>query len=204
VGRHQLLSDGSSIPLAYLGLVGNAPLLVPGLETAHVHEPMESEAAAKQHLRLGTPWRLAISQEFAREQPERAKKKLEAIGVTALVALDPTHLPEDAETHAFRSSDGLTLWVRELSPSPAYPFRGPGQRLPNGALLTPSPDNVRPTRPLAAKQTPDGWVLSPPVPWRYVVSGVLGVVAALALLVLPSLRRARGSKATAPTDPLNG
>jgi hypothetical protein len=204
VGRHQLLSDGSPIPLAYLGLVGNAPLLVPGLETAHVHEPMESEAAAKQHLRLGTPWRLAISQEFAREQPERLKTKVEAIGVTALVALDPTHLPDDAETRPFRSSDGLTLWVRELSPSPAYPFRGPGQRLPSGALLVPSRANVRPTRPLEAKQTPSGWVLSPPIPWLYLVSGALGLAAAVALLVLPLQRRAPGSKATTPTEPVNG
>jgi hypothetical protein len=203
VGRHQLLSDGSPVPLAYLGLIGNAPLLVPGLETAHLHEPMESEAAAKQHHRLGTPWRVAVSQDFTREQPELAKKKLEAIGVTALVALDPTHLPEDAETRPFRSSDGLTLWVRELSPSPPYPFRGSGQRLPSGALLAPSRANVRPTRPLDAKLTPNGWLLSPPVPWLYVVSGALGVVAAVGLLVLPRRRRAPGS-ATAPAEPISG
>lgn len=190
VGRHQLLSDGSPIPLAYLGLVGNAPLLVRGLETAHLHEPMESEAAAKEHLRLGTPWRLALSQEHIRERTEAATRKLEAIGVTALVALDPTHLPEDALTRAFQSSDGRKLWVRELSPSPPYPLRGPGKRLEDGTLLVPSPDDVRPTRPLEAKQTAAGWVLTPPVPWAYVLGTVLGVVAALALLVLPARRTA--------------
>jgi hypothetical protein len=190
VGRHQLLSDGSPVPLAYLGLVGNAPLLVPGLETAHLHEPMESEAAAKHHHRLGTPWRIAVSQDFVREQPELARQKLESIGVTALVALDPSHLPEDAGTRPFRSSDGRTLWVRELSPSPPYPLRGPGERLPGGALLVPARDSVRPTRPLEATLTPNGWVLAPPVPWRYVVPGALGIVAALGLLVWPLRRRA--------------
>lgn len=190
VGRHQLLSDGSPVPLAYLGLVGNAPLLVPGLESAHLHEPMESEAAAKHHHRLGTPWRIAVSQDFVREQPELARAKLESIGVTALVALDPTHLPEDAGTRPFRSSDGRTLWVRELSPSPPYPLSGPGKRLPGGALLVPALDSVRPTRPLEATRSPDGWVLSPPVPWRYVLPGALGIVAALGLLLWPSRKPA--------------
>jgi hypothetical protein len=203
VGRHRLLSDGSPVPLAYLGLVGNAPLLVPGLETAHLHEPMESEAAAKHHLRLGTPWRVAVSQDFAREQPELAQKTLEAIGVTALVALDPTHLPDDAETRPFRSSDGRTLWVRELSPSPPYPLTGPGERLPSGALLVPSPDGIRPTRPLEAERTPDGWLLSPPVPWAYVVAGALGILAAIALLVVPRPRRSRAS-ARGAAQPVNG
>ncbi len=204
VGRHQLLSDGSPVPLAYLGLVGNAPLLVPGLETAHLHEPMESEAAAKQHHRLGTPWRIAISQDFAHDHPDLVRAKLEAIGVTALVALDPTHLPEDAATRPFRSSDGRTLWVRELSPSPAYPLRGPGERLPNGDLLVASPNDVRPTRPLDAKQTPQGWRLSPPVPWLFVIPGVLGVAAALALLVVPIRRRAASAAVPAPPEPANG
>jgi hypothetical protein len=197
VGRHDLLSDGSAVPLAYLGLVGNAPLLVPALETAHLHEPMESEAAARQHLRLGTPWRLAVPQGIMRERPELAKEKLEAIGVTALVALDPAHLPDDGDTRPFRSSDGLTLWVRELSPSPPYPLRGPGERLPSGALLVPSRDNVRPTRPLEAKRTPHGWVLAPKIPWLYVVAGAMGVVGAVALL-LPSLRRHANARVSTP------
>jgi hypothetical protein len=188
VGRHALLSDGSPVPLAYLGLVGNAPLLVPGLETAHLHEPMESEAAAAQHLRLGTPWRIAVPEDFLHEEPE-AKKKLEAIGVTALVALDPKHLPDDAGTRPFRGSDGLTLWVRELSPSPPYPLKGPGERLSSGALLVPSPDNVRTTRPLDARRTSAGWVLSPPVPWSYVVCTMLGIAAALVLLLVPDRSR---------------
>jgi hypothetical protein len=199
VGRHRLLSDGSPVPLAYLGLVGNAPLLVPGLETAHLHEPMESEAAARQHFRLGTPWRLAVPRGIMRQESELSK--LESIGVTALVALDPAHLPADADTRPFRSSDGLTLWVRELSPSPPYPLRAPGERLPSGALLVPSRDNVRPTRPLEAKRTPSAWLLSPPVPWIYVALGAMGVAAAIALLTLPFGRRAKVP--STPAEPVN-
>lgn len=199
VGRHHLLSDGSPVPLAYLGLVGNAPLLVPGLETAHLHEPMESEAAAKEHLRLGTPWRITVSPDYLREQPELATKKLEAIGVTALVALDPTHLPQDSRTRAFRSIDGRSLWVRELEPTLAYPLRGPGERLPGGALLVPSLSSVRPTRPLVSKQTAAGLVLTPQVPWAYVLAGVVGVLASVSLLVAP-LRRRDAAPTAVPGD----
>jgi hypothetical protein len=182
VGRYQLLSDRSSVPLAYLGMVGNAPLLVRGLETAHLHEPMESEAAARQHLRLGTPWRVAVSPEFVRDRNELAEQKLAAIGVTALVALDPEHLPADARTRTFRSVDGGLLYVRELRPSPAYPLLGPGRRLPGGTLLVPNAASVRTTRPLEAKRTSAGVELAPPVPWAYVGGTVLGVLASLALL----------------------
>ncbi len=203
VGRHRLLSNGAPVPLAYAGLVGNAPLLVPGLETAHIHEPLESEAAAREHWRLTTPWRSAVPQEIFVEEPERARRSLEAVGVTAVVALDPKLFPADVRTRTFVSDRGRKLWVRELSPSPPYPLRGPGERLPDGSLRVADPESLRKTRPLVVSRDAGAFVARPPLPWAYLVLGLLGGLAALAFALAPfrggTLRRElrRG----APSEP---
>jgi hypothetical protein len=82
-------------------------------------------------------------------------------------------------------------------------LRGQGKRLPGGALLVPSPEDVRPTRPLESRQTRAGWVLSPPVPWIYVASSAAGILAAV-VLVVSLLRRREVEPVPAPEPTLNG
>lgn len=152
-----------ALPLPYLGLVGNAPLLS-GLETAHIYEPLESARAAKAHFSLNLPWRQAVPEANYAADPRRVEEALRRAGAQALLCPYPDVL---AGGRGVRDGLGRTLFVKRLEDGPGpFPwarFRGqdlPLDRLPGGGLRTrvplPEPPALLVPRDLAWRPLPDG------------------------------------------------
>jgi hypothetical protein len=178
------------LPLPYLALVGNAPILS-GLETAHLYEPLESAKAAGAHYGLSLPWRQPVSAESYAAEAARVELGLRHVGVDAVICPFPGILPGAQEV---RDVLGRRLWVKRLEPGPPrYPWGRLGdrdiamQRLPGGGLRTavPVPDLPRLLSPraMAWERGPDGhWTGRPLGPgWAWLALTFLGAIAALSL-----------------------
>lgn len=183
------------LPLPYLGLVGNAPLLA-GLETAHIYEPMESALAAKAHFSLNLPWRQAVPESNYVADPGKVEGALRRIGVQALICPTPGIL---VGAVGYRDPLGRTLFVKKLEHGPGtYPwgrFQGrdlPLLRLPGGRLRTqeplPEPPQVLNPRGMDWRRLGDGhWQAVPRGPSRlWALLTILGLGAACLLLCSPA------------------
>lgn len=185
------------LPLPYMGLTGNAPLLS-GLETAHIYEPLESEAAAKAHYSLSLPWRQAVPAEDYRADPGYTEDALRAIGVDALISSSAGLLVGAVE---HRDDLGRSTYVKRISREDlGYPWASVGgrrvgvERMAGGSLRTvaPSPDAPELVAPRAVSWTrlTDGrWQadpLGPPGYWWVLTFG--GAAAALGLCLGRSSR----------------
>jgi hypothetical protein len=132
------------LPLALLGLIGNAPVLA-GLGSAHLYEPMEPESVSLTHFGLSTPWRRPVPPPLYLEDPERIERSLASIGTRWLI----THrsgLLRSSDVQTFVGRDGLPLFVREIPPPIAPWPLGIGAQGPvpvallgNGDVVTVAP-----------------------------------------------------------------
>lgn len=132
------------LPLALLGLIGNAPVLA-GLGSAHLYEPMEPESVSLMHFELSTPWRRPVPPPLYLEDPERIERSLASIGTRWLI----THrsgLLRSSDVQTFVGRDGLPLFVREIPPPIAPWPLGIGAQGPvpvsllgNGDVVTVAP-----------------------------------------------------------------
>jgi len=107
------------LPLALLGLIGNAPLLA-GLGSAHLYEPMEPEQVSLTHFGLSTPWRKPVPPGNYLEDPEGIERSLASIGARWLITNRPGLL-QGSDVQTFVGKDGLPLFVREI-PFPIAPW----------------------------------------------------------------------------------
>jgi hypothetical protein len=129
------------LPLALLGLIGNAPLLA-GLGSAHLYEPMEPEQVSLTHFGLSTPWRKPVPPGNYLADPGGMERSLASIGARWLITHRPGLL-QSSDTHTFVGKDGLPLFVREIPPPVAPWPLGIGEQGPvpvelldNGDVVT--------------------------------------------------------------------
>jgi hypothetical protein len=183
---------------AYLALLGNLPMLEPGLESAHVYEPLENDDVSAAHMRLGPPWRSGVvpATLFAKDSAPTLAG-LRAVGVTTLVALEASQLPADLRSTRYEGADGRTLWLRDirLDPSAApapYPLLdADGSRAADGTLLVKRRDGVRTTRPLVWAAAADGTLVARaeiPTSFMALEAAALALAVAMWLLALRRLR----------------
>jgi len=181
------------LPLALLGLVGDAPLLA-GLGSAHLYEPMEPERVSRAHFGLSTPWRKPVLPGTYLEDPERIERALASIGTRWLVTAQPGLL-QSADVRTFTGRDGLPIFVDEIPPPIApWPLAigdwgpVPVELLDNGDVVTVAaidePPDMGIGRELRWSTEADGRLrgrvrqLSP----AWIVGEILALVVALALL----------------------
>jgi hypothetical protein len=129
------------LPLAVLGLIGDAPLLA-NLGSAHLYEPMEPEQVSKTHFGLSSPWRKPVPPGTYLEDPEKIERALASIGTRWLITDQPTLL-QSADVRTFTGRDGLPIFVDEIPPPIAPWPLGIGDRGPvpvelmdNGDVVT--------------------------------------------------------------------
>jgi len=139
LGSYSIGAD--PLPLALLGLTGNAPLLA-DLGSAHLYEPMEPLRVSRTHFGLSTPWRGSVPPGAYLEDPESIERALASIGTRWLVTDRPGLLRSKA-VQTFVGKDGLPVFIGEIPP-PTSPWprgiRGqdlaPVELLDNGDVVT--------------------------------------------------------------------
>jgi hypothetical protein len=138
-----------ALPLALLGLIGNAPLLA-DLGSAHLYEPMEPLEVSRTHFGLSTPWRMPVLPDRYLEDPARIERALASIGTRWLVTAYPGLLYGE-EVRTFVGRDGLSVFVAEIPPPIASWPMGIGDQGPvpvalldNGEVVTAAPTREPP------------------------------------------------------------
>lgn len=150
-----------NMPASFAGLHGEAVLLS-GVESVHIFEHLEDNAAAADHLRLAASWlNPFIDADAYRARPRGMEAALGAIGATALVTTTDGLFPNDERTYRVPDALGRPLWLRTLPDRPLFPWaqhEDGAQRLVDGTLVSHAsePPQLLTSRPMSWARGDDG------------------------------------------------
>jgi hypothetical protein len=156
--------------LPLLGLTGSGPLMA-GRATAHVYENLEPRSVYEGHANLDAQWRVTVTSEKIAARDEKTLSTLRDLGVSWLVAIEPSALLPLGEPRACADSQGISTYAVAMPGEPVVPFpwaETSGVRRPlivtkNGSLETPRPASTVPRTNLAREMK---WTHLPDGRWR--------------------------------------
>jgi hypothetical protein len=156
--------------LPLLGLTASGPLMA-GRASAHTHENLEPKTVYAGHANLSAPWYPTVKPEKIASRDTATLSTLRDLGVSWLIALEPSVLSPLGEPRACTDSQGLETYAVAMPGEPVVPFpwaETDGVRRPlvvtkNGSLETTEPADTVPRTNLAREMT---WTRLPDGRWR--------------------------------------